>query len=478
MHDVLTKAYYWIVAELTTLLGFGLAIVFVAYLLRQKRSPASTLAWLLVIVLAPYVGVPLYILFGGRKMIRMAARKAPVYVGTAQRSSPSIDSDTERLLRSYGVPEARAGNHVAIMETGEESYARLMELIDEARSTIYITTFILGDDEVGRALISALARKAERGVLVRLLLDDVGSWWLRRKRLAPLTRAGGRVAYFMPMLHLPFRGRANLRNHRKLAVADGRWALAGGMNLTSAYMGPLPDHQRWRDLSIVVEGPAVEDLEWLFRSDWKFATGENVPAGRRRAAMGNPEALRPPVQPSSGGTTVQVVASGPDVDGDPLFESLLSLIFFARKRIWIVTPYFVPDDMLVRALVLAVRRGVDVRLIVPWKSNHPIADLAREGYIRELYEAGTEILLYRPTMLHAKAVLFDDRLTIIGSPNMDNRSLFLNYEVALYVFALDRVAEVARWIEQLAAGCTYYEPKRGGTREIAENVLRLFAPLL
>nr|WP_303652513.1 phospholipase D-like domain-containing protein [Paludisphaera mucosa] len=473
----MTQAYYWISAELTTLLGFGLAIVFFAYLIRQKRSPASTLAWLLVVILMPYVGVPLYIFFGGRKLRRMAARKAPVYAGSAHRTTPAIDLDTERLLRSFGIPEARPGNAVELLETGEEAYARMMELIDEARSSIYVTTFVLRDDDVGVALIGALALKASQGVKVRLLLDDVGSWWLRRRALAPLTRAGGRVAYFMPMFHLPFRGRTNLRNHRKLAIADGRTALAGGMNLASSYIGPYPNPERWRDLAVAIDGPAVEDLEWLFRSDWKFTTGEDLPASPRRPPQVPGE--RPPALVTRPGhAVVQVVASGPDVEGDALYESLLSLIFFARQRVWIATPYFVPDEMLVRALVLATRRGVDVRLIVPWKSNHPITDLAREGYIRELHEAGAEVLLYRPTMLHAKAVMFDDRLAVIGSANMDNRSLFLNYEVALYVFSTERVADVGRWMERLAAGCTIYEPKPGGIREIAENVLRLFAPLL
>jgi len=481
VRDVLTRAYYWLSAELTTLLGFSLAIVFIAYVIRQKRSPASTLAWLLVVLLAPYVGVPLYILFGGRKLRRMAARKSPVYAGAAYRTAPSIDLDAERLLRSYGVPEGKPGNFVEIVESGEEAYGRMMELIEEAESRIYVTTYVLADDEVGRAVIAALARKAASGVMVRLLLDDVGSWWLRRQALAPLIKAGGRVAYFMPMFHLPFRGRANLRNHRKLLIADGHSAVAGGMNLTASYIGPLPDAHRWRDLAVFVEGPAVEDLEWLFRSDWVFATHEEIPTGRRREPGRPPEGPRPKAPaptPTPEGTVVQVVASGPDVAGDPLFESLLSLIFFARRRIWIVTPYFVPDEMLVRALVLAARRGVDVRLIVPWKSNHPITDLAREGYIRELYEAGVEVLLYRPTMLHAKSVLFDDRLAVIGSANMDNRSLFLNYEIALYIFSSERAADVARWVERLAAGCTVYEPKPGGTREIAENVLRLFSPLL
>lgn len=471
MREILTQAYYWISAELTTLLGFALAVVFIAYIIRQKRSPASTLAWLLVVVLMPYVGVPLYIFFGGRKMSRMAAGKTPVYAGLAHRAAPALDLDAERLLRSFGVPEAKPGNAVEILETGEEAFTRILELIDEARSTLHVTTFILADDESGRAVLEALTRKAAEGVSVRLLLDDVGSWWLRRRTLAPLLKAGGRAAYFMPMFHLPFRGRANLRNHRKLVIADGREAVAGGMNLAASYIGLLPDPRRWRDLAVAVEGPAVADLEWLFRSDWKFATGEAL--ADLRAAPGFD---RPPTK--SDGARVQVVASGPDVEGDPLYESLLSLIFFARRRVWIVTPYFVPDEMLVRSLVLATRRGVDVRLILPLRSNHPITDYAREAYIRELYEAGAEVLLYRPTMLHAKAVLFDDRLTVIGSANMDNRSMFLNYEVALYLFDEPRAADVARWIERLAAGCTVYEPKPGGLREIAENVVRLFAPLL
>jgi cardiolipin synthase A/B len=473
VRDLLNTLSYWVVTELTTLLGFCLAIVFVAFLIRQKRSPSSTLAWLLAVVLMPYVGVPLYIMFGGRKMKRMAARKQRVYAPGTPKKADLIDVDTRRLLRSYGVPDESQSNRVEIVETGEEAYASLIEMIESARSAVFIMTYVLSNDEVGRRFIDLLTRKAREGVAVRLLIDDVGSWWLPRRTLAPLIKAGGQVAYFMPVFHIPFRGRANLRNHRKIAVVDHRTAFAGGMNLTASYMGPFADPARWRDLAIVVEGPAVDDLEWLFFSDWRFATGQDL-------AMLFPRPAREPANPGNGpgNTVVQVVASGPDVEGDPLFESLLSLIFFARERIWILTPYFVPDEMLVRGLALAARRGVDVRLIVPWRSNHPITDLAREGYLRELHEAGAKVLLYRPTMLHAKAVLFDSKLVVIGSPNMDNRSLFLNYEVALYVFSTESVVEVERLAERLMAGSTAYTPRRGVAREIAESVLRLVAPLL
>ena len=175
---------------------------------------------------------------------------------------------------------------------------------------------------------------------------------------------------------------------------------------------------------------------------------------------------------------VQVVASGPDVPDDPLYETLVSLIFAARERIWIVTPYFVPDEMLVRALTLAARRGVDVRLIVPARSNHLSADLARESYLRDLHEAGGKVLLYQSVVLHAKAVIFDNQLAVIGSANMDNRSLFLNYEVALFLYTPAQVEAVSNWATRLQANCLRDLPKPGWTRELAENIVRLFSPLL
>ena len=199
-----------------------------------------------------------------------------------------------------------------------------MRVIDEARSTIHITTYILGWDDGSRALLDRLAERAREGVSVRLLLDDVGSWRLRRRNLAPLIEAGAQVAFFMPVLHVPFRGRANLRNHRKLIVVDGRIALTGGMNLAWPYMGPPGEPRLWRDLRMVVEGPAVADLEALFASDWRFATGSRAGSGPRSpsGAAGHRGRNR---------AMVQVVASGPDVAGDPLYESLLALIFAARR---------------------------------------------------------------------------------------------------------------------------------------------------
>jgi cardiolipin synthase A/B len=272
------------------------------------------------------------------------------------------------------------------------------------------------------------------------------------------------------MLHIPLRGRANLRNHRKLIIVDTRIVMVGGMNLAWPYISPPGSEGLWRDLSMTVEGPAVSELESVFASDWHFATGRD-PTGASEAA----HIARWAGMESS---VVQVVASGPDVAGDPLYESLLALVFAARDRIWIVTPYFVPDEMLARALTLAARRGVDVRLILPLRSNHITADLARAGYLRDLHMAGAQVLLYTPVMLHAKAVVFDDQLAVIGSANMDMRSLFLNYEVALYVSSPGQVAEVAAWAESLIADSIPELPVPGWERELFENVVRLLSPLL
>jgi cardiolipin synthase len=453
-------------------LGFLLALVLMASLLQQRRSPSSTIAWLLVILLLPYVGVPLYLIFGGRKMRRMAGRKAQIYQSSTESRLTGNQGTVDQLLASYGVPPATAGNCVQLVTDGHDAYAQVLKILNEARSTIHVTTYILGRDDASRALLECLARQARAGVSVQLLIDDWGSWRVRRWSLTPLIDAGAEVSHFMPVFHAPFRGRANLRNHRKLVVVDGRIALTGGMNLAWPYIGPPEVKDLWLDLSVVVEGPAVAELEALFASDWQFATGKD-PTGAERPSPASASAACED-HPS----VVQVVASGPDVAGDPLYESLLALIFSARSRIWIVTPYYVPDEMLSRALGLAARRGVDVRVILPEHSNHLTADLARASYLRDLHNAGGRVLLYRSVMLHAKAVVFDYELAVIGSANMDMRSLFLNFEVALFVSSPERVEEVSAWARGLIADSQPELPTPGWPRELAENVVRLLSPLL
>jgi len=464
-------------SELLTVGGFLLALVLSAQVLRARRPVATTISWLLVIVLLPWVGVPLYLTFGGRKVRRLAGKKAKVYGATEPGAEGPIGGAVERVLRSFGVPPATAGNRVRLVTDGQDAYRHLLRIIDGAELTLHVTTYVLGRDAVGAAIVARLTARAAAGVEVRLLIDDLGSWRLKRSSLQPLTAAGGQVAFFMPVFHLPFRGRNNLRNHRKSVVADGRTALAGGMNLAAEYMGPDADPARWRDVALVVEGPAAADLDDLFHSDWQFARGED----QAEPAV-SPSTTATPGRSAGEGdrgeTPVQVVASGPDTEGDPLYESLISLLFAAERRVWVVTPYFVPDEIMGRGLELAARRGVDVRLVVPYRSNHVTADLARVAYLRDLNDAGGRILRYRPTMIHAKALLIDDDLAVVGSANMDMRSLFLNYEVSLYLYSRPQADDLDRWFRSLFPRCQPGLGRQTRLVELGESVARLLSPLL
>ncbi len=452
-------------SHLATVLGFFLATLLLSRVLRERRPPGSTFAWLLAIALVPWVGVPLYLVFGGRKLKRMAARKARIYAD-APVAPRELGTNTQRMLSSSGAPPPASGNRMELLPTGEAAFAALLALTDGATRSIEIAMFIFAGDEAGRPFLDHLTEKAQKGVAVRLLLDSAFAFRVDRKRLAELERAGGKVAWFMPVIHLPFRGHANLRNHRKIVIADGRAAIVGGMNVAREYMGPTPFDGRWRDLSLCIEGPAVADIADVFASDWQFAAKETLDPARNDKPLGH--------SPAEGVT--QVVASGPDSASDLIYDALLSAVFEAQSRLWITTPYFVPDEALARALVLARRRGVDVRVLVPRKSNHLVADLAGASYLRQVHDAGGKILCFEPSMMHAKVVIVDERIAVVGSANMDMRSLFLDYEIAMFFYSPEEIARVAAWFEALEPSCGALEPA-SRTRAIFEDLGRLMAPL-
>jgi cardiolipin synthase len=296
----------------------------------------------------------------------------------------------------------------------------------------------------------------------------LGSVRISKKFLLPLLEAGGRVAFFMPMIHWPFRGRANLRNHRKMIICDNQTAIIGGMNLASEYLGPQASMERWQDISLLVQGPVVNHLADIFSSDWKFAT---------KASLKYSKTSRQTLK-SGHNSVTQLVASGPDVHNDSLRNAFLTAIFRANRRIWIVTPYFVPDELVLEALCIAICRNVDVSIIIPKKSNHRLADLVREGYLARVQEAGVGVWLYEPRMLHAKAILVDDMLAITGSANMDMRSILLNYEIALCIYDSDAIRQLETWIEALMGDCSIRKQQQRSSLGLIEGVGRLFAPLL
>ncbi|RFC43287.1 MAG: cardiolipin synthase [Verrucomicrobia bacterium] len=465
-----------LLTDLLTIGGFILALLLVARLMSQKKAPANTFAWLLVIVLLPYVGVPLYLIFGGRKLRRLAARKAPL---TPHLPNPPVsasiyaDRPVAHTIMSSGAGAPVAGNHLQLLTTGEETFAALERQIRAARVTIHLNTFILGRDDTGRRLIQLLTERAREGVKVRLLLDAVGCMFVRRSFHATLRAAGGEVVTFMPVLPFTSRGSANLRNHRKIAVFDHATAIVGGHNLANDYMGPTPCRKRFRDLGALIEGPAATLLNEVFIADWCFASRQP------------PEKIRPGVSPETapcrGKAELQVVASGPDVPGDPLYEGIISMIQEAEHSIWVVTPYFIPDDVLLRSLIVKARAGREVTLIVPEHSNHPVTDFARRHYIRELCLAGGRVLLFQSGMMHSKAVIVDDRIGLLGSANFDLRSLFVNFEIGVVVHTKADALAIKAWARTQAESCREFVNRKRPHRlwaGLLEDFSRLLAPLL
>ncbi len=456
--------FSWSLGHILSILIFLLAILFVSFILRSKRPPGNTLAWLIFVLVAPYVGIPFYIFLSDRKFQTRFKRKKALY--EPRPSEVALwEGSVEKLLAGIGVPPPRPAQGARLITTGEGAYGKIAELIGSARSRIHLTTFIFARDPVADSLIGLLEKKAEEGVSVCLLLDSFGSLWAKRPSFKRLREKGGQVVYFNPVLHLPARGRANLRNHRKFLIVDSRRAILGGMNFAQEYIGPDPDPKRWTDLCLEMEGTSVGDLEGVFSEDWKFATGKDP--GWERAEWAVPP----------GDCQLQIVASGPDVMSDPLYDGLLSMIFQATKRIWIATPYFIPDESLIKALELAARRGVEVRLLIPRKSNHGLADLARGTYLRQILRSGGRVELSEK-MLHAKAFLVDDKYALLGSANFDMRSLLYNYEVGLLIRPGEPLSALEQWFESQFKIAGKSDFRVGTLRDLAEGLGRVLGPLI
>jgi cardiolipin synthase A/B len=431
----------------------GLAIyVAVSHTLRQRRHPSASIAWVVTIALLPYVGLPFYLLFGTRKLVRREYG--------APRASGVADTEKEwpqRLAAAMDLAPAASYRSLRIHENGAQALRALFEQIDAAAHTLDLCTYVLGRDPMADALCDKLARKARDGVQVRLLIDGVGRL-LAHPNLKALRAAGVQLAIFVPPLHSPLRGRLNLRNHRKMVIADGSRLWCGGRNLTAQYFEGAPGVTPWKDLSFDLHGTVAGRALECFERDWNFATG--VP-GVKEAAP--PEA--------ASGSMAQLIPSGPDQCDDTLYALLVMACFKARERIVAVTPYFVPGDSLLMGLTLAARRNVEVNLIMPARSNHRLADLARPRALRELAGAGGKVWLL-PEMIHAKAVVIDSSIALAGSANLDGRSLLLNYELMVAFYDSEDVRRFAGWMEGQMQGASRYTPRLPGlAQDLAEGIV-------
>jgi cardiolipin synthase len=470
----------WIFAHFLEIAGFLLAIILIPRILLEKRHPGATIAWVLAIGLVPYVGVPLYFLIGGKRIKKVSRKKDwnlvekgipdqhPVFTGLTQESRKIA-----HILVQSGILPPSRDNKIKIIDDGVDAYESLFDLLEGATESIEIATFILGKDEVGKALVSLLERKARDGMEIRLLLDALGCLRTRGKFVDPLRKAGGHVGIFLPLFSLRRRSSANLRNHRKMAIVDGERAFVGGMNLATEYMGPHPYRNRWKDVSMLLEGGAVGHIRNFFWKDWIFATHEPVDAFNYCPVS---------LTRRDNGHTIQVVGDGPDVADRPLYTGILAALNRVKRDIWVVTPYFVPDDALSASLILAARLGCHVRIIMPEKSNHPLVDLAGRSYLYDLMRSGVQFYFYQPGMLHAKLFVIDRQIAVVGSANMDIRSFQLNFEIANFLYdekSIEEVLEVIRRITLESREITLEELKRNGKfRTFSEDICRVFSPLL
>ncbi len=465
----------WAVIELAIVwvLTWGL----VPHVLAQKtKSPVATLAWVWSIFLLPVVGAVFYLLFGServqRRRLKMISelREATETGMGVQCGVADLALQMPELQRINGF-HATGCNAVTPLVDGVSFFPRLLEVIRGATHYLHVEFYIWHTDAAGRAVRDELVAAAKRGVKVRLLLDEIGSLWTPRRFFRDLEAAGGRFSWFKTFAPLRGSFHLNLRNHRKLVVADGTVALTGGMNVGDEYWTGSGKTLPYRDLQMEVRGPAASQLSWHFAQDWHFATGE---------ALKDP-ALYPP-QESAGPVTVQIISGGPDNDLNEIQLSVLSLLHRAKSRVWMMTPYFVPEAPLMSALQLAAMRGVDVRLLVPQKGDHRYLTAVTRSYYEGLLPHGVRIYEYRPRMLHAKLTTIDGTFSMAGSANLDIRSLRINFELNLLLSSPDIAAHFDALFERDFAQADRIRWMKFQLRplrqKVAEAVCRPLAPLL
>lgn len=465
------NAGWFLLAEVLLTAGTLLAV------LHLKREPMSAIAWSLTVVLVPFLGAVLFLVFGyqtiHRRLRRRQARsKAYREFARTKADSAGVPQDVEVLAKlghhGDGFPVS-AGNAVRLYTDGVPAFAAMLDAIRGARHHVHAQTFICRNDETGRQFIAALCECARRGVEVRFLVDSVGSWAFPSRLMRQVTQAGGKAATFLPLSN-PLR--VNLRNHRKILVVDGRTGFTGGLNIADEYLSKSKKFGPWRDTHFRLEGPAVEGLQHTFLDDWYFATNEAVKGGYYTPAHAEP----------AGTVLAQVVASGPDAEFKAIRDTYVAAVLRARERVWIASPYFVPDAGFRDALILAARSGIDVRYLGLSKPDKWLPFLAARYYWTDMLAAGVKIYQYQRGMMHSKFVLADRDWASVGSANTDNRSLLLNFECNCQFFdaGVVRQLETAYLTDlgnSLRLKPEVYE-KRPLAMRLAENAARLFSPVL
>ena len=440
-------------------LEIGYFIILLLVILRvlyDTRSGVKALAYILLIVLVPIIGILFYFSFGiNYRKRKLYSKKIVEDEALHQKILTHLEDYSEKVLQSgllspvynnlvrfiYNSSDSplTGNNSVKLLLNGEEKFPELLKAIAEAKSHIHLEYYIFENDNIGNSIADLLIQKAQQGVEVRFLYDDFGSHGLNKKFIKRLTEGGVEAAPFYKIKLYALASRLNYRNHRKIIIIDGKKSFVGGINISDRYRNDIPEKNAlyWRDTHLMIDGLATFYLQYLFLCDWNFCSKQKLQFG--------PDYF--PIYPNEqevGNELVQIVPSGPDSTVPVIFYSFLEAIGAATKRILITSPYFIPGESLMDALFIAATSGIEVKILVPGISDSKLVNTAARAYYTELLKHGIRIFQYEKGFVHAKTMVIDDNLAIVGSANMDYRSFDLNFEVNAMLYSKDIVAQLAK----------------------------------
>ncbi|WP_122640442.1 cardiolipin synthase [Romboutsia sp. Marseille-P6047] len=471
-------------------------------ILLENRDPSKTVTWLLIFILLPGIGLIIYAVFGRNlrkikifktqelasnmkeeklfKNIEEINKLIELEQDTISISKFLKDNEEDNarlkiisLLLNTGMFPFTTNNKVDIFIDGNEKFKNLLDDISKANNHIHLEYFIIKDSEIGQKIKQLLIKKAKENVKVRILYDDVGCWrfWFHRKFFNEMKSYGIEIVPFLPTKFPIIGGKLNYRNHRKIAVIDGKIGYTGGVNIGDEYMGKNKKFGYWRDTHIRIEGTSVYMLQMTFLIDWYYNTKE---------VLLDKEYF--PKLSECGNSMIQVVASGPDSDWEAIHYAYFLGICQAKKSIYIETPYFIPDESILRALKSAALSGVDVRIIFPKIVDHKIVNTASYSYFDDILKSGGKVYLYNKGFIHSKVIIIDDIIASTGSANMDLRSFMLNFEINAFIYdqtviklMKDDFFEDMKNSEEINID---EFKNRSIVKKSKESIARLFSPIL
>ena len=446
----------------------------------DNRNPVKTMAWMLVLVFLPIVGLVLYVFFGqSRRHERIIGKKVyghllkkPMAEYLAQPPA-DIPPDYLRLVSLFQHVNQSLpfeGNTVEAYTSGLSWLQALLRELQRAQRHIHVESYIFEDDAVGRMVRDVLAEKAQAGVEVRVIYDDVGCWHVPRRFFEEMREAGIDVRSFLKVRFPHFTNKVNYRNHRKIIVIDGHTGFIGGMNLAERYVRGF-DWGIWRDTHLMLKGKAVHGLQTAFLLDWYFVDRTLITSAAYFPQVGNP-----------GTSLVQIVTSEPVGPWREIMQGLIMAISCAKKYFYIQTPYFLPTEPMLTALQTAALAGVDVRLMIPRRADSRLTHLCSCSYLADVLQAGVKVYLYGKGFLHSKLMVSDDYLSTVGSTNFDFRSFEHNFEVNAFVYDTETALQMREIFLQDQRECQQMTlrtwEKRPWKHRAAESIVRLLSPLL